>query len=308
MWYDLTDLRLFLAVLEAGSITHGATAAHLSLAAASERLRDMETAGGVKLLERGRRGTVPTEAGNALAHHARIVLRQLAQMHAELGDIAKGLRATIRLLANTAAMTEFLPDRLGAWLAAHPHIDVDLKERQSTDIVKAVSAGFAEAGIIFDAVDTAGLELQPFAVDRLVVAVPRGHALAAKKQILFLDILHEQFVGLARGALQEHIDGHAARLGKKLTFRARVRTFEAICGMVAQGIGLGIVPQRAARRCRSSMPLSLVSLLDPWATRHLSICYRSKDDLCSHTQGLLMHLSASTKQTDGSTRKLHTTQ
>jgi DNA-binding transcriptional LysR family regulator len=306
MWYDLTDLRLFLAVLEAGSITHGAAEAHLSLAAASERLRDMETAGGVKLLERGRRGTVPTEAGTALAHHARLVLRQLAQMHAELGDIAKGLRATIRLLANTAAMTEFLPDRLGAWLAAHPHIDIDLKERQSADIVKAVSAGFAEAGIISDGVDTARLELQPFAVDRLVVVVPRGHALAAQKQILFQDILHEQFVGLARGALQEHLDGQAARLGKTLTFRARVRTFEAICGMVAQGVGLGIVPQTAARRRRRSMPLSVVSLLDPWATRHLSICCRSKDDLCSHTQDLLMHLSASTKQTAGSTRHFHT--
>lgn len=294
MRYDLTDLRLFLAVIEAGSITHGATAANLSLAAASQRLRDMEEAGGVKLLERGRRGTVPTEAGDALAHHARIVLRQLEEMHAELGDIAKGLRATIRLLANTAAMTEFLPDRLGAWLAAHPHIDVDLKERQSADIVKAVSGGLAEAGIIADAVDTAGLALEPFAVDRLVVVVPRGHALAAKKRVRFLDILHEPFVGLARGALQEHLDGHAARLGKKLILRARVRTFEAICGMVAQGVGLGIVPQRAARRCRGSMPLSLVGLLDPWATRRLSICYRSKDDVSALTQDLLRHLSART--------------
>lgn len=294
MRYDLTDLRLFLAVIEAGSITHGAAGANLSLAAASERLRDMEEAGGVKLLERGRRGTVPTEAGDALAHHARIVLRQLEEMHAELGDIAKGLRATIRLLANTAAMTEFLPDRLGAWLAAHPHIDIDLKERQSIDIVKAVSAGLAEAGIIADAVDTAGLALEPFAVDRLVVVVPRGHALAAKKRVRFLDILHEPFVGLARGALQEYLDGHAARLGKKLILRARVRTFEAICGMVAQGVGLGIVPQSAARRCRGSRPLSLVSLLDPWATRHLLICYRSKDDLSSLAQDFLMHLSART--------------
>lgn len=55
MRFDLTDLRLFLAVVEAGSITHGAAAANLSLAAASERLRDMEAVGGVSLLDRGRR-------------------------------------------------------------------------------------------------------------------------------------------------------------------------------------------------------------------------------------------------------------
>ena len=55
MRFDLADLRLFLAIVDAGSITHGALAANLSVAAASERLRDMEASGGVRLLERGRR-------------------------------------------------------------------------------------------------------------------------------------------------------------------------------------------------------------------------------------------------------------
>lgn len=127
MRFDLTDLRLFLAVVDAGSITHGAADVGLSLAAASERLRDMETLSEVMLLERGRRGITTTEAGDALVHHARAILHQIAQMRGELGEYAKGLRGTIRVLANTAVMTEFLPARLSPWLARNPQADIDLR-------------------------------------------------------------------------------------------------------------------------------------------------------------------------------------
>ena len=289
--FDIADLRLFLAVIEAGSITHGASDANLSLAAASERLRDMETHGGVQLLVRGPRGTVPTEAGEALAHHARLILRQVADLQDELSERAQGIRATIRLLANTAAMTEFLPERLGSWLAGHPHTDIDLKERQSSDIVKAVSAGLAELGIISSAVDPVGLHLRNFAVDRLFVVVPRDHALAGARRIPLADIAGERFIGLARGALQDHLDDHAARMGRRLTYRARLRTFEGICNMVGQGAGIGIVPERAARRWRRSMPVAAVRLADAWATRHLSICYLCEDDLSDPARDLLLHLA-----------------
>ncbi|SFT91772.1 LysR family transcriptional regulator [Mesorhizobium sp. YR577] len=297
MHFDLTDLRLFLAVIQAGSITHGAAEAHLSLPAASERLRGMELAGGVKLLERGRRGVAPTEAGDALAHHARLILRQMEHMQGELGEYANGSRATIRLLANTAAITEFLPDRLGPWLAAHRRIDVDLKERQSSEIVKAISAGLADIGIISDAVDSSGLELRPFAVDRLVVVVPRGHSLATARKIAFADILQHEFIGLAEGsALQDYIEAQAARTGTKLKFRMRVRTFEGICRLAAHGAGLGIVPETTARRCQRPMSLASLRLTEAWATRRLKICFRSEDELSPIASDMIAHLSSSGRE------------
>ncbi|MGZ9723379.1 LysR family transcriptional regulator [Rhizobium miluonense] len=292
MRFDLTDLRLFLAVVDAGSITHGAADVGLSLPAASERLRDMEANGGVQLLERGRRGISPTAAGEALAHHARVIQRQLAQMHGELGEHASGLRATIRLVANTASITEFLPKRLATWMAGHPQIDIELKERQSIEIARAVSGGLADIGILSDAVDTSGLILQPFAIDRLVVVLPRDHALAAAKRIAFADILHEHFIGLAGGALQDHIDAQAARLGTRLKMRVRLRTLEAICEMAACGIGLGIVPVSAARRCSRSMGIAALRLTDSWATRKLSVCIRSLEDLPPQARDLFEHLAA----------------
>jgi DNA-binding transcriptional LysR family regulator len=297
MHFDLTGLRLFLAVIQAGSITHGAAEAHLSLPAASERLRGMELAGGVKLLERGRRGVAPTEAGDALAHHARLILRQMEYMQGELGEYAKGIRATIRLLANTAAITEFLPDRLGPWLAAHRRIDVDLKERQSSEIVKAISAGLADIGIISDAVDSSGLEHRPFAVDRLVVVVPRSHPLATARKIAFADILQHEFVGLAEGsALQDYIEAQAARTGTKLKFRMRVRTFEGICRLAGHNVGLGIVPETTARRCQRPMSLASLRLTEAWATRHLKICFRSEDEISPIASDMIAHLSSSGRE------------
>src|SRR5215468_3593768 len=136
--FDLTDLRLFVHVAEAGSITHGAARSNMALASASERIRAMEDALGVPLLERKRRGVQLTPAGSALLHHARIVTEQLEQMRGELSGYAKGLRCHIRVLANTVAIAELLPAALAAFLSEHPNVDVELEDRPSREIKRAV--------------------------------------------------------------------------------------------------------------------------------------------------------------------------
>src|SRR5579885_3504909 len=173
----------------------------------------------------------------------------------------------------------------------HPRIDVDLKERQSSDIVKAVSGGLAEIGIISDAVDPAGLTLQPFTVDRLVLVTSRDDDLAKEKSLSFLNLLDRDFAGLAEGALHDYVEGQANRSGKRLKVRVRVRTFEGICRMAAHRVGIGIVPEPAARRCRRSMPIALVRLADSWATRRLSLCFRSETDLTPVAAALAAHLT-----------------
>ena len=148
MRFDLADLRLFLNVVEAGSITRGAERTHLAIAAASTRVRNMEAALGTPLLHRERQGTTPTEAGRTLVHHARILLQQADRMHGDLGQYAEGIRGQVRLLSNTNALTEFLPEPLSAFLAAHPQINIDLEERLSYEIVAAIADGAADIGIV----------------------------------------------------------------------------------------------------------------------------------------------------------------
>ncbi|MBI3709058.1 MAG: LysR family transcriptional regulator [Proteobacteria bacterium] len=293
MRFDLTDLRLFLHVAEAASITHGAGRANLALASASARVRGMEEALGVALLERGRRGVRPTPAGQALIHHARVVLQQLERMRGELGEHARGLKGHVRLLCNTAALTEFLPEALATYLTAHPNIDIDLEERLSYEIVQAVAEGLAEIGIVADAVDLAGLETFTFRLDRLVLVVPRGHRLAARRRLAFREVVDYEFVGLSPGsALQEYLGQHAAHAGHPLRLRVRLRGFEAVCRMVERGVGLGVVPETAARRCRRSMAIRAVRLTDPWALRNLTICVRRFDALPVHARRLVEHLKS----------------
>ncbi|MBI1292097.1 LysR family transcriptional regulator [bacterium] len=292
MRFDLTDLRLFLAVLDAGSITHGATEAGMSLPAASERLRDMEASGKVLLLHRGRRGVSPTEAGEALAHHARAILHQMAQMRGELGRYAKGLRANIRILANTAAVSEFLPERLAPWMAANPQVDIELKERQSPDIARSIAAGFAEIGILSGTAGTEGLTLRPFAVDRLVAVFPPDHDFAGRRQLRFADLLDHYFVGLMDGALQQHIEMQAARLGTKIRPRIALRGFEGICRMVGEGVGIAIVPEKAAQHWKRPARIDFARLCDDWATRRLSVAVSSGAELAPAAQSLFEHLTS----------------
>lgn len=227
MRFDLADLRLFLCVVDAGSITAGARQASLALASASERIANLEADAGVALLERSRRGVVTTEAGEALAHHARVILRQHSLLQGELRDFGAGARGTLQLYANTAALTGFLPQRLAPWLAQRPRVNLDLRERTSTEIVKMIGAGLAEAGVVSDAIDPAGLVIQPVTSDHLVLIVPVAHRLADARTVRFADVTGEPFVGLEAGsALQDHIDQHARDLRRALAFRIRMKSFE----------------------------------------------------------------------------------
>jgi len=295
MRFDLIDLRLVLNVADAASITHGAARSGLALASASERIRDMEQELGAPLFERQRRGVAPTAAGLALLHHARLVIQQLEAMRGELGGFAKGLRGRVRVLSNTAATLEFLPPLLGPFLAAHRQVDVEIEERPSPEIVRGIAGGRAEIGVVADAVDAAAeLETFPFAEDRLVLVTPLEHPLAGKRRIAFKGTLAHDFVGLPAGsALQEHLDGHAARTGTALRLRVRLPGFDALCRVVESGIGVAVVSHTAAERCRKSMAIGVVPLADPWARRRLRLCVKAERNLPVHARTLLDHLRRS---------------
>jgi DNA-binding transcriptional LysR family regulator len=292
--FDLADLRLFLCVVDAGSITAGARQANLALASASERISNIESDAGVVLFERSRSGVVTTEAGEALAHHARLILRQHGLLQGELRDFGAGARGTLLLYANTAALTGLLPQKLAPWLAQRPRLKIDLRERTSSEIVKMIVAGLAEAGVVSDAVNSTGLTIQPVASDPLVLIVPVAHRLAksaGSKDVCFADVTGEQFVGLESGsALQDHIDAHAAGLRKKLALRIRMKDFEGTCQMVSQGVGVAIIPLAATRRLRRRYPFKSLVIRDFWARRQLCLCFQQWHTLSKPMQSLLAHL------------------
>lgn len=291
MRFDLVDLQLFLHVAEAASITRGAEMSNMALASASERIRKMEELGGVVLLERGRRGVNLTAAGRAFVHHARLVLQQIDHMKGELSEYAGGTKGRVRVQANASALSEFLPEALKAFLGDHPGIDIDVEESSSYEIVRSVAEGFVEIGIVADIVDFGDLEAYPFATDRLVLVSPRDHAVAGQRSVFFRSLLDRHFVGLtATNALQQHLGQHALQAGKPLKLRVRLGNFDTVCRMVGNGIGLAVIPETAARRCKRTTAIRISRLADPWALRRLHVCVRRSSDLPPPACLLLEHL------------------
>ena len=293
MRFDLVDLNLFRHIVEAGSITRGAERAHLALAAASTRVRHMEQALGAPLLVRGRQGVAPTQAGRTLLQHARGILRQAERLHEDLGAYAGGLAGQIRVFSNTNALTEFLPEALSSFLSAHPHVSVDLEERLSDEIVGLIAEGVGDIGIVAGTVEAGTLETFPFRRDRFVLVVARDHPLAKRAKIALARVLDHDFVGLERGsALQRFLAAKAARIGRVLRLRVQLRSFDAVCRLVACNVGIGIVPQTTARRAAKTQPIAIVTLADPWALRDLAICVRNFAELPPFARQFVEHLRA----------------
>jgi DNA-binding transcriptional LysR family regulator len=291
MRFDLVDLQLFIAVADNRSITRGADRAHLALASASERIKGLEAALGVALFKRVRRGVELTAAGESLLDHARVIMHHVEAMRGDLASFASGVRASVHMLANTSVLSEHLPKALAQFLREHPDIDVDVEERESVDIASAIVSGSAELGFAAEHALPDNVERFTFGQDRLTLVAPRRGKLAGRRQIDFHDVAGHDFVGLTNAtALQLHISRHAARLGMRLHFRARLRDFDAICRMVAADVGIAVMPETAARRCARTMPIAMIKIRDAWADRKLVICARSFKSLPRPAKLLVEHL------------------
>ena len=289
MYYDLPDLRLVAAIADSGSLTRAAAQVHLAPSSASHRLTQLEAALGVPLFARHARGLTATAAGESLLRHARQVFAQLEQMHADLAPYASGVASQVTVFANTNAINCFLPEDLGDFLRDHPQVRVSLEEQPSPAIVQAVAAGQVEIGVVAAESGPGSLETRPYRQDRLVLVVPASHALARQPAASFADVLGEPFVCLHAGsAIHTFMMNHAARLGGRLDVRIQVRSFNAVCRMVAAGVGIGMVPRSSVAAVDG---LKTVEITDPWAPRDLQLCTRSRAALSPAAAALFDHLA-----------------
>jgi DNA-binding transcriptional LysR family regulator len=291
---DLVSLSLFCFVVRTGSISKGAELAHLAVGAASKRITDLEAAVGAELFERHSRGVNLTLAGQALHRHAQRILNDVDQLAADLSDHAAGIVGVVRLWANTSAVTQFLPGDLAGFVAAHPGIRIELNEFNSADVVLAVLDGRAELGILDERTPALGLHTRPYRRDRLVLVVPAAHALAGRGRIAFEQALDFDFVGLAGGtSLAQRLTLETQNLGRPLRVRIHVRSFDAMCQMVAAGLGIAVLPERAVQPHLQSMGLARIELADPWVERELLLGVRDPAALARPVRLLLEHLQGS---------------
>lgn len=288
MHFDLTDLRLFVATAEEGNLTRASARQHLSLAAASARIKALEAQSGLPLLYREARGMRLSPPGEAFLHHARGVLRQTDQLRLDLQEYGGGLRGHVRVFANTTAVTDFLPEILPGFLLDNPRVNIDLQEKPNPEIARGVLDGRADIGIVSAQVDTLGLRSVHFSTDRLVLVTSRQHRFASLERIAFADTLDEDAIAMQQGStLQTFLLQVTEKLGRPLKLRIQLSSFDAMCRMIGAGVGVGIVPESAARRNQDSMQLALIELLEPWSVRERYILVREHETLPAYAQSLM---------------------
>jgi DNA-binding transcriptional LysR family regulator len=291
--FDLRDLELFVAVADSGSIARAAERAHTVPSAISKRLSDMEEALGTPLITRGTRGIALTPAGHTLLTRARTLLAHATQLEDEIASYSRGARGHVRLFANISAIVEFLPAALASFLQRHPDIRLHLEEHVSDVVARAVAENVADLGIVSETPAVEGLEQWPFRRDELVVVVRPDHALAARDRVSFVECLECPCVGLhLASALHRQLTRAAGDAGRTFEPRIQVTSFDAVCSMVAAGLGIGIVPRSSTSAYTISLDLTAVPLADPWAQRELFLIARSLDSLTPAARLLRDHLLA----------------
>ena len=295
---EFTTLRLFAAVAEAGSLSAAAEKSNIAVAAVSKRISDLESSTGSQFFHRHARGMTLTPAGRALLQHARQILFGVDRMHMDLSQYALGAKGLVRVAATGSAVTQFLPGELKRFGDLHPNIAIDLSEWTSEQIVDAVLDGRVDMGIFIGPSGNDAIAAYPYHTDRLCLVVPKGHPLAARPSVRFADTLDEDFIGLSpSSSIAQHL---MAASGGKLKVRINVRGCDALCRMVAEGLGIGVSPYLIVRHYVSATPVELVALEDDWAQRQLLIGIRSGDDgLSGAAQSFLAHCIEAAARTSG---------
>jgi len=294
MKLDPVTLRLFVAVMEESAIARAAAREHIAPSAASRRLAELEGQLQVELFTRSNRGSVPTAAAYALLNMARGVLNELDGIATQMQDYGKGLRGHVRVMANISAITQFLPPQLQSFLSQHPHVDVRLQERVSSDIARAVADNAADIGLLHQGSYGDKVSLRPYRRDRLTVVVPHGHALVRRRGLRLAELVQYDWVGMHAGSALNHLVTRAAAdQGLQPRLRMMVTGYDALCLMVASGLGIGILPEGSARIYLGALPLRCIRLDEPWAERQLMLCLRAQEvpsPLSPVTQLLAEHL------------------
>ncbi len=290
---DLTSLQMFVSVCETGSIGKAAEREFIAPSALSKRLSDLEIALGSQLLQRHSRGAHPTPAGQSLLHHARSLLFSLDRMHSELTDYADGARGQVRVHASISATVQFLPEDLGAFTRTHQGIKIDLEEHLSSEVIRAVQEGAADFGVCNTADGVGELQTLPYRQDQLVLIVPATHALARRTELTFAETLHLDHVGLhSNSSIYGAMRQAAAAMNQTIKLRIQVSGLDALCRMVLNGLGVGIMPLRAFTLMHGTDPLAAVPLSDPWAHRHIELVARDFSTLPRSARLLVDHLKS----------------
>lgn len=289
--YDLTSLDLFITVAQERNLTRASRIKHVAVSAISKRITELEAQIGSPLLVRNARGVELTPAGQSLLFYARQLKQTLAQLDTELSGYASGVKGHIRIHAITSALSQFLPQDLAGFARLYPQIKFDIEERVGSAVIRAVADGRADLGIIAAQTPAQGLETYPYRHDELTVVVPGGHGLATRKSVSFKEVLEHEMVGPhLESSMHTLLTREADALGMNLKLRIRISSFDCMCRMVSNDLGIAVLPRSVINQYLRSHKLKAVTLDEPWAQRTLLLALRKYEAATPTLKTFIDHL------------------
>lgn len=288
---DPTSLKLFVRVVEEGTIAAAADFEHIAAAAVSKRLTDLEALLGTQLLMRTNKGVEATAAGLALLALARRALHELDQIPMQMQGYASGVRGLVRVCASMSAITQFLPGDVQSFLTHYPDVQVQLEVKTSSFVPRTVADNAADIGIFTGAVHDRQLETFSYQHDKLVLCTPRSHPLAHREAVSFAEIVDEEIVGMQTdSAIAVLLARAASQLDRPLRMRIQVTSFDALCTMIHSGLGVGVLPEAVARRNLVTLDIAVVNLNDEWSRREFRVAVRRGATLPMAARLFAVHL------------------
>ena len=241
---EIRQLRAFVAIAESGTFTAGALRVHVTQAAISMQIRQLENEIGAKVFVRAPRHVILTEAGEQLLRRARHILREHDAALDEIAELAGAERGRLRIgSASAMVLTDQLPSILAELRAQHPGAEIGVTSGTSEVLVDQILAGDVDIAFVSLPVDVRGIKTERLSEDQLVAIASPRHKLAKQRTISAYTLAGERLIlGERGGNTRRLIDQFFAQAGVTLHVAMELSRQQAIRRMVEADMGVGIVP------------------------------------------------------------------
>jgi len=241
---EIRQLRAFIAIAELGTFTAAALRVHVTQAAISMQIRQLENELGARLFVRAPRRVMLTEAGEQLLHRARQILRDHDAALDEIAELAGAERGRLRIgSASAMVTTDILPKLLKEVRKQHGAAEISVVSGTSETLVQQILAGEVDLAFVSLPVEARGITSERLSEDQLVAIASPRHRLAKQRTISAYTLAGEKLIlGERGGNTRRLIDQFFAHAGVALQVSMELSRQAAIRRMVEEDMGVGIVP------------------------------------------------------------------
>lgn len=246
---EIRQLKAFIAIAETGTFTAGAARVHITQAAISMQLKQLETEVGAPLFIRAPRRVILTEAGEALLERAHAILREHDAALAEISALAGAEHGRLRVgSASAMVAADPLPRILKELRTLHPRAEVSISSGTSEALVRQILAGKLDMAFVSLPVETRGIQTEVLSRDELVAIASPRHKLSKQRVVTASVLAKEKLIlGEKGGNTRRLIDEFFAEASVHPTITMELSRLAAIKGMVEAEMGIGIVPSHSTQ-------------------------------------------------------------